>query len=104
MDMIFSIVEIVGIEELVNEVIDMLEWGSEQNSLIVILHGFGGMGKTTLTHVIFSMVKVWGCKYYEVQLFKDIKSPPDILGLQKLILKDMMESTKIPDIRNHEEG
>ena len=58
MDMIFSIVEIVGIEELVNEVIDMLEWGSEQNSLIVILHGFGGMGKTTLTHVIFSMVKV----------------------------------------------
>lgn len=94
----------VGIEESVKEVIDLLEWGSEQNALTVIVHGFGGMGKTTLADAVFSLVHVEGCKYSQVQLFKDIKSTPDILELQKLMLKDLMESEKIPDIRKHEEG
>ena len=80
-----------------------MEWGSEQNAIVVILHGFGGMGKTTLADAVFSVVNIEGCQYSMVQLFENIDSPPKIIELQKLILKDLMGSENIPQIRKHED-
>ena len=55
----------------------------------VIIHGFGGTGKTTLGDAVFS--QVGGCKYAKLQLFEDIISTPIVIELQKHILKDLME-------------
>lgn len=92
----------VGLEEPVKEVLELLEWGSQRKAVAVMLHAFGGMGKTTLADAVFSLA---ACKYSEVQLFQDIESKPDIIELQKFILKDLMgpEET-IPDIRKYEDG
>ena len=55
----------------------------------VIIHGFGGMGNTTLGDAVFS--QVGGCKYEKLQLSEDIISTPVVIELQKHILKDLME-------------
>lgn len=94
----------VGLEESSREVIDLLEWGSQQNAVAVILHGFGGMGKTTLADAVFSMLNIEGCQYSTVQLFENIHSFPKIIELQKLILRDLTRSENIPQIRKHEDG
>jgi hypothetical protein len=95
----------VGVEEPAKEIIDLLECGSEKNDIAVMLHGFGGLGKTTLADAVFSLLDIQGCKYAKVQLFKNIDSTPNIIELQSLILKDLMEHGEtVPDIRAHEDG
>lgn len=94
----------VGIEEPVKEVTDLLEWASEENALAIMLHGFGGMGKTTLADAVFSLLNLKGCKYSKVKLFKYIGSTPDIVEWQKQTLKDLMEPQhSIPDITTPED-
>ena len=55
----------------------------------VVIHGFGGMGKTTLGDAVFS--QVGKCKYEKLQLFEDIISTLVVIELQKHILKYLME-------------
>jgi len=95
----------VGLDEPVKQVLELLEWGSERKVVTVMLHGFGGMGKTTLGDAVFSRANFEGCKYSEAQLFQNIESKPDIIEMQKCILKDLMgpEETT-PDIRKYEDG
>jgi hypothetical protein len=105
MDLMLNVVETVGVKEPAKEIIDLLECGSEKNAIAVMLHGFGGLGKTTLADAVFSLLDIQGCKYAKVQLFKNIDSTPNIIELQSLILKDLMEHGEtVPDIRAHEDG
>eukprot|EP01018_Ginkgo_biloba_P001070 Gb_13429 [translate_table: standard] len=48
----------VGIEEQFDKVIQILELESEINAVAVILHGFGGMGKTTLADAVFARLDI----------------------------------------------
>lgn len=59
------------------------EWGRQPLHMTVILYGFGGMGKTTIVEVVFSLGQIEECKHDEVIHF-------DIIQLQKLMLKDLM--------------
>lgn len=98
-------VETVGVEESVKEIIDLLEWGSGKNAIAIMVHGFGGIGKTTLAEAVFSVVDIPGCKYSTVRLFQNIDSTPDIIKLQRKILEDLMAPGEtVPDIRKHEDG
>ena len=101
----------VGIEEQLEEVIELLEWESQKNAVAVMVHGFGGMGKTTLDDAIFARLYIEGCKYSMVRLFEDINATPNIIELQKCILKDLMLGSKeeeqrsvIENIRTFEDG
>ena len=103
MDVAFNLVAIVGIEESVKEVLALLECESEEKAVTVIIHGFGGKGKTALADAVFS--QIGGCKYSEVQLFTDIDSKPDIIDLQKKLLKDLMgPKATVPEIRKYQDG
>lgn len=98
-------VETLGVKEPAREIIDLLEWGSEKNAIVVMLHGIGGIGKTTLADAVVSLLDILGCKYSTVQLFENMDSTPKIVELQRLILKDLMEHGEtVPDIRKHEDG
>lgn len=57
--------------------------GKTTIAMTVILYGFGGMGKTTIVEVVFSLGQIEECKHDEVIHF-------DIIQLQKLMLKDLM--------------
>jgi hypothetical protein len=122
MDLMLNIVATVGIDESVKQVLGLLEIESKRNDVTVILHGFGGMGKTTLADALFSQVggfrgmgkttladavfsQVGGCRYSHVQVFVDIDSKPNIIKLQKDILKDLMGPEEpVPDIRKYQDG
>jgi hypothetical protein len=96
----------VGIEDPVKAIIERLEWGSDKNVLAVIVHGFGGMGKTTLADAVFARMfdaNLEGCKYSFVRLFENIATIPDIKELQKCILRDLKMGEE-PEIRRYEEG
>lgn len=102
-DVVLNIVATVGIEKSIKDVMKLLECESEQNVVTVILHGFGGMGKTTLADAVFSQVK--GGKCSEVKLCNAIGSKPDIIQLQKKMLEHLMEPGElIPDIPKPEDG
>eukprot|EP01018_Ginkgo_biloba_P000685 Gb_18504 [translate_table: standard] len=96
----------VGIEEQFYKVIQLLELESENNAVAVILHGFGGMGKTTLADAVFARLDMEGCKFSTVRLFENIESVPDITKLQTWILQDLTgPKESVPeDIRRFEDG
>lgn len=101
----------VGIEKQVEEVTELLEWESKKETVAVMVHGFGGKGKTTLADAVFARLYIEGCKYSMVRLFKDINSSPDIVELQKCILKDLMLGSReeeqrsvLENIRTFEDG
>eukprot|EP01018_Ginkgo_biloba_P000681 Gb_36230 [translate_table: standard] len=96
----------VGIEEQFYKVIQLLELESENNAVAVILHGFGGMGKTTLADAVFARLEMKGCKFSTVRLFENTESVPDITKLQTWILQDLTEPNEsVPeDIRRFEDG
>lgn len=60
-------------------------WGRPPLHMMVILLGLGGMGKTTIVEVVFSLGEIEECKHDEVIHF-------NIVELQKLILKDLMRA------------
>lgn len=97
----------VGIEEPVREVIDLLEWSSNENAVAVILHGLGGIGKTTLANAVYSSLDIEGWQCSKVELFQDINTPGNIKELQNMILRDLTPRKDLKDIkeiRNEEEG
>lgn len=99
----------IGFESSVKEVADLLEWGTKNNAVAVILYGFGGMGKTTLADAVFNRVNINSvdgeeCKYSHVELFTSIESSTDIVTLQKKILEDLLGSKNIPEIRKYQDG
>jgi hypothetical protein len=81
----------VGIKESVQEDIKLLEWESEKN-------------ETTLADAMFAGSDIVGCKYSKVRLFDDIISIPNILELQKAILRDLMMGREPDDGRTFESG
>jgi hypothetical protein len=80
-----------------------LEIESKWNVFTVILHGFGGIWKTTLVDVVFS--QVGGCRNSQFQLFVNIDYKTDIIKLQKDILKYFMRpKDHVPDIKEYHDG
>lgn len=61
------------------------EWGRPPLHMMVILLGLGGMVKTTIVEVVFSLGEIEECKHDEVIHF-------NIVELQKLMLKDLMRA------------
>jgi hypothetical protein len=95
----------VGIEEPLKEVMKLLEWESKESAVAVILHGVGGMGKTTLAKAVFAQDYIEGCRFSRV-ILDDATSTPDIVTIVKLqndIIKDLKIGEEIPDIRTSEE-
>ncbi|KAH9307410.1 hypothetical protein KI387_035321 [Taxus chinensis] len=57
----------VGIDDQVNSVIKLLQWENETNAAVaVILHGFGGTGKTTVAEAVVATLDIQGWDFSTV--------------------------------------
>lgn len=103
----------VGIEGQLKKVIELLDWKSDGKPVAVIVHGFAGLGKTTLADAAFSKIFQENytcstniCNYSKIRLCEDTESSSDIKSLQTIIRKDLMgdDDTKGEVIRNWDHG
>ena len=104
---LFKYVATVGIEKPLKKVIELPECGSDKNVVVVTLHGFGGMGKTTLADAVFVRLlnaEIKGCRCPYVRLFDDITSVPDVVKLQKFIIKALTMGEEPKEFQRYEEG
>lgn len=65
------------------------------------------MGKTTLANAVFARSQWEDCKYSMIRMFHDRTSIPNIIELQKCILKDLLvgnEEEVMTDLRTFEDG
>jgi len=91
----------VGIEEPLKEVMKLLECESKESAVAVILHGVGGMGKTTVAEAVFAEVHIEGCRFSKV-ILDNATSTRDIVKLQKVIIEDLKIGEEIPNISTSE--
>lgn len=87
----------VGIKEPLKKVTKLLELGSEERAVAVIVHGFGGIGKSTLADAVFARYNVKDCKYSVVRLDSSpeiANSSRELVRLQRCIIRDLMSSTE----------
>ncbi|KAH9307411.1 hypothetical protein KI387_035322, partial [Taxus chinensis] len=63
----YFVLTTVGIDDQVNSVIKLLQWENETNAAVaVILHGFGGTGKTTVAEAVVATLDIQGWDFSTV--------------------------------------
>ncbi|KAH9289875.1 hypothetical protein KI387_033992, partial [Taxus chinensis] len=81
--------EAVGIEHKITEVIKLLEWDDDKPAVVVVVHGIGGAGKTTLANEVYASLNLQGWKHSKVTVIKNLELHPNIEDLQSQILQDL---------------
>ncbi|GLJ53728.1 hypothetical protein SUGI_1146470 [Cryptomeria japonica] len=94
----------VGIEGKIKEVIQLLNWQSNNGTSAVVIYGIGGSGKTTLGDAVFSSLKdkLQGWKYSKVTLIQNLEKNPEVSKIQSLILEDLTATKH--DVRDFQSG
>lgn len=96
----------VEMEKQIDEVTDLLKGEPEETALAVILHGHGGMGKSTLGNAVYAVCSKLSksFKYSKVELSEDQDKSRTILDAQKMILGDLGGTEMISQIRTKLDG
>ena len=89
------ITELVGIGEAKEEVITRLANGDQQETTVVSIAGFGGLGKTTLARAVHDEIK----KEFDCTAFVSVSRNPNMEKLLKDILYGL-DKEKFEDIHS----
>ncbi|CAN1747710.1 Disease resistance protein L6 [Linum perenne] len=82
--------ELVGIDDQVKQVVDMLDLDS-QGVKVVGLHGMGGIGKSTLATAVYNKVSACFDRYSFVKDIRETQTKMDsVLVLQKNLISDIL--------------
>ncbi|KAF7848726.1 hypothetical protein BT93_L1700 [Corymbia citriodora subsp. variegata] len=90
---------LVGIKDRMDHIMNLLDLGAFDVRFIVI-HGMGGIGKTTLVEAVFRQISPQFQGYY--CFLKDVRSH-DIINLQKKLLSDIL-NLSCPNLSFIDEG
>lgn len=84
----------VGIDEPKKKILKLLDWNSKQSLVTVIVHGTGGMGKSTLANAVYSEFSAKkNCKCIRVVVDTN-PLPESIKVLQKNMIQELMGAEK----------
>ncbi|CAN1195551.1 Disease resistance protein L6 [Linum perenne] len=87
--------ELVGIDDQVKQVVDMLDLNS-QGVKVVGLHGMGGIGKTTLATAVYNEVSACFDRYSFVKDIRETQKQQDgDLVLQKNLIYDILRMDSV---------
>ncbi|CAN1178406.1 Disease resistance protein L6 [Linum perenne] len=88
--------ELVGIDDQVDEVVDMLDLDS-QGVKVVGLHGKSGIGKTTLATTVYNKVSAYFDQYSFVKDIREIQKEQDVESIveAKKIIRERVAQFKI---------
>ncbi|GLJ41379.1 hypothetical protein SUGI_0856520 [Cryptomeria japonica] len=97
----------VGIQKKKEQVIKLLDMETDKNSsFALVIHGFGGIGKTTLATAVIAGLDLTDYNYWGVEIQQN-RSRNDIKSMQEQILKDVFPAytyDRNATLRNSAEG
>ncbi|GLJ45277.1 hypothetical protein SUGI_0952970 [Cryptomeria japonica] len=92
----------VGIESARESVIKLLDLNAQDAvSIVVVIYGFGGIGKTTLADAAYARIDLQSYKHCRIHMDQDC-TKNDLQGLQQQILKDLFSENL--QLKNCDEG
>ncbi|KAJ7970185.1 Disease resistance-like protein [Quillaja saponaria] len=94
----------VGLESRILKVNSLLKTESNNETQIVGIHGFGGIGKTTLARAIYNHVNnQFECKAFLANVREHCSTTEGLVRLQKTLLSKMLGETNV-DLGDVNEG
>ncbi|XP_020680194.1 disease resistance protein RGA2-like [Dendrobium catenatum] len=90
--------DVFGRDEEKRKIIQLLMSHSEKENIVIPVVGMGGVGKTTLTQLVYNDPEV--CQHFSLKVWVCVSEQFDVLRITKEIVSSILDSSKYNDNNN----